>query len=110
MGAPGPGHNADGATMTIEARLFNSLSAFRKGQVGPLTLALEAGSTVGDVADRVGVPRDAIHLAFHNGRPLMVGGPGPALGVLFDRALDDGDVVAFSGPAPFSWGYGAPVV
>ena len=103
------GHNAREATVRIEVRLFNSLTKFA-GVAGPrCTLALRAGATVGDLIDELRLPAPEIFLVLRNGRDVS---PGLYGGGLFNReaSLEDGDVVAFSGPVPYSYGYGAPVV
>lgn len=105
----GIGHNASLATIRIEIRLFNSLTKFA-GPPGPRrTLELMAGATVGDLVDELRLPASEVFLVLRNGRDVS---PGLYGGGLFNReaALEDGDVVAFSGPVPYSYGYGAPVV
>lgn len=103
----GLGHNIRGQFITIETRLFNSLSKFA-GQEGPFrTLSLPAGSTIGDVIRALSVPLPKVYLVLRNGRDVTRS--------LYDEinteaVLDEGDVVALSGPVPYSWGYGAPVV
>jgi len=88
--------------ITIEVRLFNSLSRYGQGR-----LELPAGSTVADALARLAVPGSAIFLSLLNGRNISrsLGG-----GVEGDHRLRDGDCLALSGPVPFSRGYGAPVV
>lgn len=98
------GDNAARIDMKVEVRLFNSLSRFGTGRD---RLALPAGSTVGDLLRRYGIPEREVFLVLCNGRDVTRSlDTGPNV----DRALDDGDVVALSGPVPYSWGYGAPVV
>ena len=96
---------SDGITITVEVRLFNSLA--RPGE-GPRRVELPAGGTIGDLMRRIDLPAHEVTLVLRNGRdvtPGLYGGP-----VRTDVALDHGDVIAFSGPVPFSWGMGAPVV
>jgi hypothetical protein len=105
----GLGHNAGGATITIEVRLFNSLTR-HGGPEGPVRhMELAAGATVGEVVDRLRLPPADVFLVLRNGRDVS---PGVYGGGLFNReaALDHGDVLAFSGPVPYSFGYGSPVV
>lgn len=100
------GHNSGAIQITIEVRLFNSLVPHGGGR--PMQrLQMPAGVTVGDVIRHFGIPPKDVYLVLINGRD-----PTPTLGDMVnqDRTLDDGDVVALSGPVPFSWGYGAPVV
>ncbi|MBV5262751.1 MoaD/ThiS family protein [Pinisolibacter aquiterrae] len=107
--APGIGHNADGATIAVEVRLFNSLTR-HAGRDGPVRrLTLPAGATVGDVIDRLRLPPADIFLVLRNGRDVSPGlyGGGRANR---EAGLESGDVLAFSGPVPYSYGLGAPVV
>jgi hypothetical protein len=99
--------NAADGSVAIEVRLFNSLVRFGGENGGRRSLRLPAGSTLGDVLARFGIPAQAVHLALQNGRDVTPGLRGP---INVERALDEGDVIALSGPVPYSWGYGAPVV
>ena len=105
----GLGHNSRGARLRIEARFFNSLAKYC-GQGGLCRhVELEAGCTVGDLIRIFRLPIPEIFLVLRNGRDIT---PGLYQGgvVNEDVALDDGDIIAFSGPVPYSYGYGAPVV
>lgn len=105
----GIGHNAEGAEIAIEVRLFNSLVR-HAGREGPVRrLSLPAGATVGDVIDRLRLPYDDVFLVLRNGRDVS---PGLYGGGFANReaGLESGDVLAFSGPVPYSYGLGAPVV
>lgn len=101
------GHNSGDQRIRVEVRLFNSLSR-KGGTAGPeQVMELPAGATVADVLARLALPPAEVFLVLVNGRDVTRR--------LFDpvnvhRGLEDGDVVALSGPVPFSWGYGAPVV
>ncbi len=103
------GHNARGAVLKIEARFFNSLAKYSGVDGVSRKLELPAGVTVGDIIRMFALPLDDIYLVLRNGRDIT---PGLYQGgvVNQDVALDDGDVIAFSGPVPYSYGYGAPVV
>jgi hypothetical protein len=105
----GVGHNSARATIRVESRLFNSLGKFSgSGRNWRETFELPAGSTIGDLVAAWGIPEAEIFLVLKNGRdvtPGLVGDP-----VLLGGVLEDGDVIAFSGPVPYSYGYGAPVV
>ena len=94
------------------ARLYgksipDSLVSLVGAAIGPQRLQLPAGCTLGDLLLDLGIPAANVHLAFVNGRDVT-----PRLhgGIETDHALQDGDVVALSGPVPYSWGYGSPVV
>ena len=102
------GDNLKGAQVTVQVRLFNALARYAKGGITTRSLSLPAGASVGELADRLGIPRAKLFLVMVNGRdvtPGLVGAP-----VRGAHQLEDGDVVAFSGPVPYSYGYGAPVV
>jgi len=100
------GHNSAGITIEVEVRLFNSVGCFGDG-TRKQRLAVPAGSTVGDVLRSLGIGAGEVYLALRNGRDVT-----PSLygGINTEHVLDDGDVIALSGPVPYSWGYGAPVV
>lgn len=97
------GHNVGEITVTIEVRLFNSLHKYG----GKQTLTLPAGSSIGEILETLGIPADKIHLALRNGRDIT---PSLYAAINTDAVLDEGDVIALSGPVPYSWGYGAPIV
>ena len=86
----------------IEIRLFNSLQKYHLDR-----LRLEAGCTVGDALRRLAIPDGEIYLTLLNGRNIMqsLGG-----GIEREHPLKQGDILALSGPVPFSRAYGAPVV
>ena len=100
------GANAEDVVVRVEVRLFNSLTRFAGGAVRN-PASLPAGSTVGDVMRRYRIPADAVHMVWVNGRDITAGLGDP---VNTERALDEGDVIALSGPVPYSWGYGSPVL
>ena len=107
MAIAAPGHNAAGITVTVEVKLFNSLSRYG-GEAGPVRrMALPAGSEVGEILRLLRIPLPEVHLVFVNGRDIT---PTLGAGVRTSRVVEEGDVVALSGPVPYSWGYGAPVV
>jgi len=68
---------------------------------------LKPGSTIADVVERLRIPLDNVFLVLLNGRDVTPTLKGP---LNVDEFLEDGDVIAFSGPVPYSAGYGAPVV
>jgi hypothetical protein len=105
----GMGHNSSDVKLRIVARFFNSLAKYA-GQDGLCKhLELNAGSTIGDLIALIKLPIPEIFLVLRNGRDIT---PGLYQGgvVNQDVTLDDGDIIAFSGPVPYSYGYGAPVV
>ena len=98
---------ANSAKSKIQTKLFNSLTKFANGGDVFRTLTMPAGSTVGDLIDELSVPESAIFLVLRNGRDVT-----PSLygGINTDEVLSQDDVVALSGPVPYGWGYGSPVV
>jgi hypothetical protein len=53
------------------------------------------------------IPSGEVFLALRNGRDVTASLHAE---LNTERTIDDGDVVALSGPVPYSWGYGSPVV
>jgi len=109
MQSPAIGHNTDGIVLKIEARFFNSLAKY-SGESGLCReVELPAGARVGDLISMFALPLPEIFLVLKNGRDIT---PGLYQGGVVNEevALEDGDVIAFSGPVPYSYGYGAPVV
>jgi hypothetical protein len=92
----------------VELRFFNSLSRYAKGR-GRLCKQFPAGATVADALEAIEVPEPEIFLLLHNGRNIMRGF-GCNSGIETWQVLEDGDVLALSGPVPFSRGYGSPVI
>ena len=102
------GHNTEGATVTIESRLFNSLTKYSGDRSCRETFTFPAGSTVRDVLERWRLPKGEVFLCMRNGRDVTPGLVGAEIND--NTVLDEGDVIAFSGPVPYSYGFGAPVV
>ena len=105
---PTIGHNIGAARVEIEVRLFNSITRFAKDGGWRRVLDLEPGATVAHVLALLGVPKSEVFLVMVNGRDItrgLVGAPART-----GSELDHGDVLALSGPVPYSFGYGAPVV
>ncbi len=101
------GHNSSGVTIRVEVRLFNSLAAHGGPGGNIREMELEAGATIEDILTSLRLPREKVHYVLRNGRDVT-----PRLGAPVEVGvfLEDGDVVALSGPVPYSWGYGAPVM
>lgn len=103
---PAIGHNAAGVYVNCQAKLFNSIGRYAGDDGSAPRLSLPAGSDLGDLLRTLGVPASAVFLVFVNGRDVT-----PTLGpVRTGYVIEDGDVIALSGPVPYSWAYGAPVV
>ena len=103
----GLGHNVRGVTVRVEVRVFNTVAAAMGARGGVRELELPAGSTIADVVARLGIPLDKVFLVLRNGRDVTPTLRGP---LNVEAFLEDGDVIAFSGPVPYSAGYGAPVI
>jgi hypothetical protein len=101
------GDNIAGAVVEFEVRLYNSISALAGGGHAGFTMQMPAGSSVGDLLEALAIPVQEVFLVLINGRDIT-----PSLygGVRTDYYIQDGDRVAFSGPVPYGWGYGSPVV
>ena len=102
------GHNIKDAVISVEVRLFNSLTRYGGAEGWRRRLTLPAGTTVGELAARFAIPREALFLVLVNGRDITPGLVGDA--VRCEHQVEEGDVIAFSGAVPYSYGYGAPVV
>ena len=103
------GHNADGVKIRVQVRFFNTLSRFTQSPAFREDVEVAVDASVGDLIERFKLPIAGIFLVLRNGRDIT---PGIYQGgvVNTDAGLSDGDVIAFSGPVPYSYGYGAPVV
>lgn len=101
------GHNSEGIAVTIEARLFNSVRRYAPNGGGLQRLSLPAGSTVGDLMKLLSIPAQEVFLVLRNGKDVTASLYG---GINTDAVIDEGDVIALSGPVPYSWGYGSAIV
>lgn len=86
----------------VNIRLFNSLSRY-----GARVLSLPEASTVADALEHLRLPEPKVYMSLLNGRSIMTG---PGGHIERQHVLRDGDTLAFSGPVPFSRGYGAPII
>ena len=102
------GDNSKDAVVTVESRLFNSLTKYAGQKTWRCTFTMPAGSTVEDLVREWGLPEKEIFLVLKNGKDISSGVVGAPVNL--KSVLSDGDVIAFSGPVPYSYGYGAPVV
>ena len=103
----GIGDNSGHVEIAIEVRAFNSLARYLRDRSRRLMLRLPAGASVADILDQLGIPQREVFLVLCNGRDVSPGLCG-TLHTAFQP--ESGDVIALSGPVPYSWGYGAPVV
>ncbi len=102
------GDNSQNITLRVETRLFNSLTKYAKQTSWRRSLNVPAGCTIADLVARLGLPEREIFLVLKNGRDVSTGLVGAHVNL--NATVSDGDVIAFSGPVPYSYGYGAPVV
>lgn len=105
----GLGHNSEGQRIRVQVRLFNSLARYTPNSDFREDIEVDADASVGDLIARFKLPVSEIFLVLRNGRDIT---PGLYQGgvVNTEAGLSDVDVIAFSGPVPYSYGYGAPVV
>lgn len=101
------GHNSEGVSITITVRLFNAMHTHGDPKAVVEPLDYPAGTTVGEIFKDLKLPDKHLFLILVNGRDIS---PGLVGELHFNHELEDGDVLAFSGPVPYSFGYGAPVV
>ena len=101
------GDNVRGGQVGFRLRLFNTISRFSAHGCAYIDMELPAGSSVADVLEVFAIPQSAVFLVLVNGRDIT---PGLYGQTRTDYFIQDGDVLALSGPVPYSWGYGAPVV
>ena len=100
------GHNAADIQVNVEVRLFNTISRYAGKDGFIKQLSLPAGSDINDILAEYNIPKNEVFLIFVNGRDIT-----PELNtVRTTYVLEENDVVALSGPVPYSWGYGAPIV
>lgn len=101
------GHNRGSTAIRVKVRLINGI-AMANGGLAPRHVEIPVGCALRELAGTVGIVLVDAFLVLVNGRDITGGLVGdPVNGA---RELADGDVVAFSGPIPYSFGYGAPVV
>ena len=93
--------------LRVQVRLFNAVAARMGARTGTVELEMPPGSTIADIVQRLNIPLDSVFLVLRNGRDVTPTLRGP---LNVEEFLEDGDVIAFSGPVPYSAGYGAPVV
>ena len=101
------GHNSADVTIEVEVRLFNSLSRHLGPRNNIQRMELPAGSTIADILERLRIDRSKVFYILRNGRDVTRSLDGP---VEVDAFLEEGDVIALSGPVPYSFGYGAPIM
>lgn len=104
----GIGDNSANRMLTVEVRLFNSLACYGGDGGCHRTMELPVGTTIREIAAMLGIPFHRLFLVLVNGRDITPGLVGDAVQGAYQ--IENGDVIALSGPVPYSYGYGAPVV
>lgn len=105
------GHNSGDVDIEFVVKGFNSITPFVMERGAPRPMKLPHGSTLRDLVTELGIPTDKIFLAMKNGRDVTKGiYPANNPQCNFDVIIDDGDQISFSGPVPYSYGYGSAVV
>lgn len=105
------GHNSNDVNIEFFVKGFNSITPFVAKNGAPMPMKMKAGSTLRDLVDSLGIPKDKIFLAMKNGRDVTKGiYPANNPKCNFEVVIDEGDHISFSGPVPYSYGYGSAVV
>ena len=105
------GHNSADLTIDFVVKGFNSITPYVAKNGAPLPMTMKAGSTVRELVEQLGIPKDKIFLVFKNGRDVTKGiYPANNPKCNFEVIIDEGDHISFSGPVPYSYGYGSAVV
>jgi len=100
------GHNSNEIPIIVRAKMFNSIKA-PDGGPRLRNITMNAGDTLNDLVTALGIDKKALFIVWANGRDVT-----KRLGaqINLDYVMEDGDEIALSGPIPYSWGYGSPVV
>jgi sulfur carrier protein ThiS len=98
------GHSIADIDVNVEVRFFNAIARYAGPQGLRQQMTVSAGTTVGELAARLGVPRKELFLVLVNGRDITPGLVGDDIRDY--HVLNDGDVIALSGAVPYSYGYG----
>ena len=105
------GDNSADVSIEFVVKGFNSITPYVAKHGAPLPMKMKAGSTVRELVEKLGIPKDKIFLVFKNGRDVTKGiYPANNPKCNFEVIIDEGDHISFSGPVPYSFGYGSAVV
>ena len=86
------GHNIADMDVNVEFRFFNAIARYAGPRGMRQKMTVPAGTTVGELADRLGVPRKELFLVLVNGPDITPGLVGDDIKDY--HVLDDGDVIA----------------
>lgn len=107
----GIGDNSEKRQIQFVVKGFNSITPFVKKNGAPRDMVLPIGATLRDLVSALGIPNYKIFLAMKNGRDVTKGlYPSKDPVVNLDVEIENGDHISFSGPVPYSYGLGSPVV
>ena len=105
------GHNSAEAMVCFFVKGFNSIAPYVVKNGAPQEMSLPVGATLRDVVSLLGIPKGRVFLVMKNGRDVTKGlYPSKDPVVNLDVEIEEGDHISFSGPVPYSFGYGSPVV
>ncbi len=105
---PGIGDNSKDLTVAVEVRLLNCIAQYAGSAGWCRKLEVPVGTAVSELANQLGIPFERLFLILVNGRDITPGLVGNR--VNGNHQIEEGDVIAFSGAVPYSYGYGSPVV
>ncbi len=86
----------------LEIRLFNKLYKFARNGAHQFKLDVPQDITYGELLEILNIPENKVFLALRNGRNIKL--------FPLNDIVNNGEIIALSGPVPYSRGYGAPVV
>ena len=67
------GHNSAEINIEFVVKGFNSITPYVAKNGAPLPMKMKAGSTVRELVEQLGIPKDKIFLVFKNGRDVTKG-------------------------------------
>ena len=105
------GHNSRDVMVKFVVKGFNKISPYVAKHGAAVEMELPAGATLRTLVSKLGIPDHTIFLALKNGRDVTAGiYPANNPEINLEVEIDEGDHISFSGPVPYSYGYGSPVV
>lgn len=105
------GHNSGDSTIDFVVKGFNSITPFVAKNGAPKPMKMKVGTTIRDLVQTLGIPTSEVFLVMKNGRDVTKGiYPANNPECNYEVIIDEGDHISFSGPVPYSYGYGSAVV